>query len=49
MIGREITTLVTEAKDEIFIVGSDEPLAGKKLTSSDDYSLSDYATTKGAQ
>jgi hypothetical protein len=49
MIGREITTLVTEAKGETFIVGSDEPLEGKQLTSSDDYSLSDYATTKGAQ
>jgi hypothetical protein len=49
MIGREITTLVTEAKGETFIIGSDEPLEGKGLTSSADYSLSDYATPKGAQ
>ena len=49
MIGREITTLVTEAKGETFVIGSDEPLEGKKLTSSDDYNLSDYATTKGAR
>jgi hypothetical protein len=49
MIGREITTFVTEAKDTTFIVGSDDSLDGKGLMSSADYSLSDYANSKGAQ
>ena len=49
MIGRDITMFVTEAKDSTFVVGSDDPLDGKGLMSSADFSLSDYASPQGAQ